>query len=281
MQILVGADPELFVLNPNSQMFISGHNLIQGTKEDPSPVNKGAVQVDGLALEFNIDPAKSANEFIDNCNTVRKQLQALVPGLQLVAVPFAEFEPEYFNNLPEESKVLGCTPDFCGWTKDVNEAPDGNFNFRTASGHIHIGWTEDAGCFSDEHYTTCCNLVKQLDYYVGIFSLLFDPDGRRRAMYGKAGAFRPKTYGVEYRVLSNTWLNSDLLGRWVYHAIVKGTQDFFDPNVENFEAKYGDLARDIIDGNLVDWVHLYPGLLADLNTRVPSPPHTAKQRKVA
>jgi hypothetical protein len=39
----------------------------------------------------------------------------------------------------------------------------------------------------------------------------------RRELYGKAGAFRPKPYGVEYRVLSNRWLNSEALIRWVYN----------------------------------------------------------------
>jgi hypothetical protein len=35
-------------------------------------------------------------------------------------------------------------------------------------------------------------------------------------MYGAAGAFRPKTYGVEYRVLSNAWLLSEARMRFVF-----------------------------------------------------------------
>ena len=38
-------------------------------------------------------------------------------------------------------------------------------------------------------------------------------------MYGKAGAFRPKPYGMEYRVLSNFWLTSDVHMGNVFHLV--------------------------------------------------------------
>ena len=56
-QILVGCDPEVFVAKGGK--FISAHGMIPGTKKAPHKVERGAVQVDGMALEFNIDPAAS------------------------------------------------------------------------------------------------------------------------------------------------------------------------------------------------------------------------------
>ena len=53
--ITVGADPELFVKKGRS--FQSAYGMIPGTKQKPKKVIKGAVQVDGMALEFNIDRA--------------------------------------------------------------------------------------------------------------------------------------------------------------------------------------------------------------------------------
>ena len=50
--------------------------------------------------------------------------------------------------------------------------------------------------------------MKQLDWYLGAWSLKMDPDPTRRLLYGKAGACRYKPYGVEYRVLSNFWLTT-------------------------------------------------------------------------
>ena len=276
MKILIGADPELFVRNPESGQFISGHPYLYGTKENPEKCLYGALQVDGLALEFNIDPANTAEEFIHNVNRVKQQLQERVPHLQLVATPFAEFDQGYFMTLPDEVKVLGCTPDYNAYTRAPNATPDGNFNYRTASGHIHIGWTEERQPFEDGHYADCCGLSQQLDYYLGIYSLLWDPDNRRRSMYGKAGAFRPKPYGVEYRVLSNEWLNSDLLGAWVYRNAVLGTRNYFDGH--RMAETFGDLAQAIIDENIIDWQDRFPDLAGALSAHTINPP---KLRKVA
>ena len=276
MQILIGADPELFVKNPNSGEFISGHMFLHGTKEEPEPCAFGALQVDGLALEFNIDPARTQEEFIHNVNAVRAQLQARVPHLQLAAVPYAEFEQQYFQELPDEVKVLGCTPDYNAYSGAPNATPDGNYNFRTASGHVHIGWTENVEPHSPHHYELCCGVSRELDYYLGIYSLLWDPDNRRRSMYGKAGAFRPKSYGVEYRVLSNEWLNSDLLGRWVYNNAVLGTRNYLEGN--RISDTYKDLARHIIDDNILDWQDRFPDLAGALSVHTINPP---KLKKVA
>ena len=36
-------------------------------------------------------------------------------------------------------------------------------------------------------------------------------------MYGAKGAFRPKHYGVEYRVPSNAWLRYPALHKWMFN----------------------------------------------------------------
>jgi len=56
------------------------------------------------------------------------------------------------------------------------------------------------------------------DAYMGVPSVLVDDDTRRAELYGKAGAFRPTSYGAEYRVLSNWWLKSPNWVRWVYDS---------------------------------------------------------------
>jgi hypothetical protein len=67
--------------------------------------------------------------------------------------------------------------------------------------------------------------VKQLDCYLGLSSLMYDTDTKRRAMYGAAGAFRPKSYGVEYRVLSNAWLLSEERMRFVFDTTILAVTD--------------------------------------------------------
>lgn len=215
---LFGCDPELFVTNEKGE-FVTAEGLIPGTKQEPHKVTYGAVQVDGMAAEFNIDPVSSFEDFDRNITAVTKQLKAMLPkGYNLECVPSIVFDKEHWEDAPDEAKQLGCTPDFNAWTGEVNPPPylPENPRLRTASGHLHIGWTDDADTSSTEHLDNCRDLVKQLDWYLGGWSIHVDKDKTRRELYGKAGACRYKPYGVEYRVLSNFWLKNKAtrLGVW-------------------------------------------------------------------
>lgn len=243
-QILVGCDPELFVVRDGE--LVSGYNLIPGTKQQPYKVPQGAVQVDGMALEFNIDPASSAREFFSNVNTVLEEMRRMVPGFNLLAEPAVVFSDQIMQAMPPEAKELGCDPDFNAWLMgEPNPRPDASSNMRTGSGHIHVGWTDGEDPWQGEHIYNAIDVTRQLDYFLGVPSLLWDPDSRRRELYGKAGAFRPKPYGVEYRVLSNRWLASNELIEWVYNATVAGVTRFFDG--DNLFDEFDDLAQNIIN----------------------------------
>jgi len=211
MNILLGCDPEVFV--KNGDKVVSGHGLIQGTKEHPFPVKDGAVQVDGMALEFNIKPAANEEEWGYNIESVLQQMQEMIPQHELALTPTAEFGKEYIDLQPDEAKMLGCEPDYCAYKAGENSMPDGSMGIRTAGGHVHIGWTDKPNA---NHGTQAVELVKQLDFYLGLPSLLFDKDMKRRSMYGQAGAYRVKDYGVEYRSLSNAWLTSKQLISLIY-----------------------------------------------------------------
>jgi hypothetical protein len=225
VDLKVGADPEIFVECNNS--LISAHGLVQGTKEKPYPVNKGAIQVDGMALEFNINPAESLEEFVDNINEVMKQLVGRLPlGMKLSALSTANFGSEYINKQPRVARDLGCSADYNAYTGKTNPKPNIDTPFRTAAGHIHIGWTSGADYKCDEYMDLCCEFTKVLDLYLGLPSVLLDSDVKRRELYGKAGAFRAKDYGVEYRVLSNFWLQSKPLMAYVYSQTHKALVSF-------------------------------------------------------
>lgn len=261
MKILVGADPELFMKDPKNGSFVSAHDRVPGTKWEPFSVPFGAIQVDGTALEFNIDPAATVDEFVKNIQQVRATLESYVPGYNVVAEPVADYDSEYFKwDVPNTAKELGCTPDYNGWTYDVNPRPDPDGKpYRTASGHVHIGWTSDEDVYAKDHFRRCSHVARQLDYYLGVPSLTWDPDPIRRSLYGKAGAFRPKPYGMEYRVLSNRWLSSEALMRWVYNSAVLGVEAAMAERWAH-EA-HGELAQHIIDNNITDWQVQYPQLM--------------------
>jgi len=222
MQLLIGCDPEGFLEHKGE--LVSAHGLFPGDKANPFKVEKGAVQVDGMAFEFNIEPAASADEFVVNIAEVMAQLQGMIPEYELILQPVAEFGQEYIDSQPDAAKEMGCDPDYNAWSGEANVKPDANLPFHTASGHVHIGWTEGQHVGDPEHAHACRSIVKQLDFFLGLPSLMFDGDVKRRSMYGAAGAYRPKPYGVEYRVLSNAWVKDEGLTRWVYEAVHEGLE---------------------------------------------------------
>ena len=65
-------------------------------------------------------------------------------------------------------------------------------------------------------------------------------------MYGKAGCLRYKPYGMEYRTLSNFWLNSKELMAWVYQQTVNGVSQLFDG--KDYTNEFGCI-QEVIDNN--------------------------------
>lgn len=245
MNILIGCDPEVFV--KKNGKFFSAHGLIKGDKKNPQKIRSGAVQVDGMALEFNIDPAKNEDEFVFLVNDVYEQMKLMVPEFEVVATPVAFFDEDHMKQQPKEALELGCDPDFNAWTGLANVKPDGDRPMRTASGHVHIGWTDGVDVNDMSHMSRCVNATKQMDFFLGLGSLFYDDDKMRREMYGKSGCFRPKPYGVEYRTLSNRWLSNEKLMRWVYRNAVKGMNELIQGR--SLVERFGDIQHIINNSN--------------------------------
>jgi hypothetical protein len=248
--LLVGCDPEIFVKKKGE--FISAHNLVKGTKEKPQQIGSGFISVDGMALEVGIIPAATSGQMIRRLTRVIADLQDMIPKeMKLTISPVAYFSQEVMEATPPKAKELGCTPDFNAWTGGMNPAPVAPANMRSAGGHVHLGWTNDKDPYDPAHFYSCCTLIKNLDYFLGVPSLLLDPDTERRQIYGKAGAFRAKLYGVEYRSLSNFWIVKPKLMRWVFDQTQLAFHTLAKDGVR-MEEKYGELAQDIINGGKID-----------------------------
>lgn len=251
MKLSIGADPELFIRR--KKHYISGHVFGCGTKDSPQKTKNGFVQVDGLALEMNVRPATTVSEFVSNTEGVLRDLQEIVAKADiscvLVAKPSVFFGKNYIKSLPEEIAVLGCNPDFNAYTRAQNETPNSEVPFRTGSGHVHLGWTENEEVRSVKHFNFCCALARQLDYFLGLLSLTWDKDNTRRRLYGRAGAFRPKPYGMEYRVLSNAWMSSPSLMATVFSQAKKA----FDGMGKPLEDRYPS-AENFINEGSAEWL---------------------------
>lgn len=222
MQILIGADPELFLTVNNK--FVNAHGLFPGTKQEPFRVEKGAIQVDGVALEFNIDPARTEEEFLDNIDTVLKQMNEMVrevdKDMRLNFLPVARFDEKEFLEFPDECKILGCDPDY-NTSGRVNRQPEELMYepIRTGSGHIHIGWTDKNDPFAPEHFGDALAISRH--FSKNPFDRLNPLEIERLNYYGADGAFRPKPYGVELREFSNVWVEHEESRRKMYQHIMK------------------------------------------------------------
>lgn len=247
MEILIGADPELFVKKEGR--FHSAHGLVPGNKSHPFPVLDGAFQVDGMALEINPNPAKEAKEFVHNVASVLSSLREMLPNeYSFDSTVSAAFDEAHMKSQPKEALALGCEADFDAYSEAQKIPPVAPKLIRTAGGHIHIGWTEDEDPMESSHFLSCCQIAKQLDFFLGIPSVYLDRDINRKNMYGRAGGFRPKPYGMEYRVLSNFWIESRELMEFVFSQTKRAFNLFVDENI-SYRDMYGDNAMNIIDNS--------------------------------
>lgn len=246
--LTIGCDPEIFLTKDGKA--ISAHGLIKGTKYEPFNVDRGAVQVDGTALEFNIQPANTVDIFCFSIKSVMASLRSMVPEYNFDFNSSRTYPKDYFDSLPKEAKELGCEPDYNAWTMSINPSPDPRSTFRTIAGHVHLGWLAEPAD-EEEHFYDCIEFVKQLDYCIGVPSIIIDNSDtsrERRKLYGKAGSFRPRpNYGLEYRVLSPFWLTSEERMRWLF-----GSCQFAYNQLKIgycFSNHYGDYARNWIDNS--------------------------------
>ncbi len=244
MSFLIGADPEFFLEMEGK--FISAINKVGGSKDHPEPIGNGcAVQEDNVAVEFCIPPSDNAKAFYNSIMYSLSQIKERIPEFTFSKVASAEFDD---NELAHPRAMeFGCEPDFNAWTGRKNPRPHApNHKLRSAGGHVHVGDVTDLNKRQ---------LIQAMDLFHGVPSVKLDPDTVRRKLYGKAGAFRPKTYGVEYRTLSNFWIWDKGLVDWVYHQTSRAVDFVRSGNVLSKED--GTLIQDAINkGNLEAYHYL-------------------------
>lgn len=237
MRLKLGCDPELFLMDAQGR-FTASCGKIGGTKAHPQPLPIGegfAIQEDNVAVEFNIPAASSVREFQ---LSVRKAMDFIEQGVKdmygysLSRAASASFPEEEL--LDPAARVFGCDPDFNAWTGKKNPKPKADdASLRSCGGHVHMGF--DAGEVELRRLIKCC------DMFMGVPSVLMDKDERRKLLYGKRGAYREKSFGGEYRVMSNFWTFEDRLTQWVG-----------DNAIRAFEAAKSPFAVDEFDEAILD-----------------------------
>ena len=206
-----GSDAESFVTTVTNEYFpICG--IVGGTKDKPKSLGVTGffIQEDNVAVEWNIPVCFSREEWVSNVSKgVNLVANALPPSLIMNSKSSAVFDRAYVGHC-RAAQEFGCDPDYNAWTEEQNPRPNpDNPYFRTVAAHVHISW-------DDPQPEDQLNLIKLADVFVSLPSVLECEDRRRRTLYGKSGAFRPKDYGVEHRVLDNYWIWDKQLSSSVY-----------------------------------------------------------------
>ena len=212
MPFTIGCDPEFFL--KHNHKHISAIGMVGGTKEDPKPLPKRgfAVQEDNVSVEFNIPPCDSSRTFIESIQYAMSAIQRKLKGIEFSQESAVLFDKDQL--LHPKALEFGCEPDFNAWTRSINPRPcAADQTLRSAGGHVHVGTQENP-----------VEVIRAMDLFLGVPSTKLDKGTLRRQLYGKAGCFREKKYGCEYRTLSNFWIFSPQLIEWVYEQTKKAIE---------------------------------------------------------
>lgn len=170
------------------------------TKAKPMKYHGHLFSKDASMLELAIAPASSPEEFDRLYQQAYDKAMSLLPdGMELRHVPTVEYTDAELEADPYAS-VLGCAPSHTiyGTTPTPDVYPD---NKRYGGVHLNIE--------VDKYDAPVEDMVLALDYTVGLHSVLnwecdYHAELRdRRRVYGRAGEYRVKSFGFEYRPLPN------------------------------------------------------------------------------
>ena len=236
----IGTDPELFLEKDGK--IISAEGLIGGTKKEPKLISEygHAIQEDNVMVEFNTPPSTSAKEFVDNINFVKDYLETLasVYGAKLNYTTSARLTDEELST--DQARMFGCDPSYNVYLKDVSPAPSARSKYRSCGGHIHIGYDNPSQEVTEQ-------IIYGMDMILGLQSVSLDSDTIRKKSYGKAGEFRFKSFGCEWRTLSNFWIKNDELIKWAYESTALVIDIVNSDIIESLIDKYSEDVRKAID----------------------------------
>jgi len=255
----IGADIEVFLKNKRTNKVVSAEGIIKGSKHDPFKFMDGnpyfATSLDNVMAEFCIEPATTKKKFRAGIEVALNYITDSIPKeLSIYAFPSAKIDGKYLQTA--NAQLFGCDPDYNAWLDGVmNAAPAANGSvIRSCGGHIHVGYNKP-----DEEISM--KLIKAMDIFIGLPSVLQEPDNDRKKLYGKAGAFRFKNYGVEYRTVSNYYVNSAELSHWAFDNTLAAINFVNDQNqISKDEANGIQMAINTADKKLAKTMCKYFGV---------------------
>lgn len=235
--IWTSADPEVFLEKDGE--IVPGFAVLPA-KKDPGRASEGGgvFHEDGFQAEFSPAPYQchetmlysTAMTMTSMMYHVNRNVPYTDSCFKISDATFVELSPELLAVGSDDQVALGCDRSENVWKHSgfTHDNPR-EFPYRMAGGHIHFGIESEAKWF----HSRAERIIKAMDVFlavpsVALFADIEDP--RRRQFYGRAGEFRFQKHGLEYRVLSNAWLQHPALAHMVLNlargAFRLGTTDW-------------------------------------------------------
>jgi hypothetical protein len=207
----VGTDPEGW--------YYDGDNLVPAFYLVDNDKEAGGIHWDNAAVEVAIPPSETEDQFVETVTEWRQAVEKIGTdyGLQTLWKPTAFIPKRYLADT--RSMVAGCDPDWCAYTMKRNPRPKFEGALRSAGGHIHIGYEGDTTPAAHKA------IIKALEIRHGMVDVLFNGDPARFRLYGSAGSFRPKPYGLEARSPTAWWITDEKFIRFTWRAVKAAVED--------------------------------------------------------
>lgn len=238
---LLGADPEFFCKDVETNKYVSLIPYLKGTKKKPHSIGvEGCFDlIDNVSIEFNMPPVPEywmLNNLITDCvDYTNNWLKSINPNFVLEPVSSAEFDQDQLKH--KAARTFGCDPAFSiyDWKGEVyRPSPMELGGLRTASYHIHYGFEEEYNADTLRHF------MLLNDVFLGFPALFLDKsDKLRKKAYGSLSEHRlkhpstdnyydiEKTNRVEYRTLG--------AGIHKYPEFVNNGINLIRKNISNLE----------------------------------------------
>ena len=258
----IGTDPEFFLFDTHERKHVCAIPFVGGaSKENPFPMlNKdGSVKEgflfmhDRASVEFNIPPTTDFKEFKANLKFAKEYIlhmansqygngNIIASDKASVYFPWEELEDP-------KSIELGCQPSWNAWKNEENPIPDVRNSNQQASGlHFHL----ELDFQNADKYYIMLSMLRAMDLFLGVPSVILDLDTDRRKIYGEAGSFRNHLDAnrFEYRTLSNFILFNDEYLEFMWNQIYKAL-DYVN-EYEIIEGALGQSIQDCINNSDID-----------------------------
>ena len=200
--VTLGMDPEYPLIGQDGSS-VPAWLVTKGTKENHESIQEGIrIHADGAALEITTPPFTYKNFRTSVKSTVEaaRQFSARMKLGLGTSPEVTNFSKEVLRH--PLCATIGCDPDYSAYSTDPHEERKVPFDPLTSTsrffgGHIHIGYPQEL--LPPWAMARVCDLIITLPI------LEIDRQAGRRQVYGLAGLYRPKSYGVEYRTPCNAW----------------------------------------------------------------------------